>query len=125
MPMRLRSPLTSVSGSKMSAPSKRIVPAMRTSSIRSFRRLMQRSKVDLPQPEGPMKAVIFFSGIESEISFNAFFSLYHSDSRSTSRIGSSTRGWRAGSSAGPVVAGFAGGGDVMVEVGVMVGVMEV
>ncbi len=28
---------------------------------------MQRSSVDLPQPEGPMKAVICFSGIFSEM----------------------------------------------------------
>ena len=31
---------------------------MRTSSMRSFMRLKQRSSVDLPQPEGPMSAVM-------------------------------------------------------------------
>ena len=46
-------------------------PSMRTPSTRSFRRLKQRSSVDLPQPEGPMKAVIFFSAMCSEIAFRA------------------------------------------------------
>ena len=34
----------------------------------SFIRLMQRRKVDLPQPEGPMKAVTRFAGMSSETS---------------------------------------------------------
>jgi hypothetical protein len=33
------------------------LPSMRRSSIRSFMRLRQRSRVDLPQPEGPISAV--------------------------------------------------------------------
>ena len=36
-------------------------PSMRTLSMRSFMRLRQRSKVDLPQPDGPMNAVTSFS----------------------------------------------------------------
>ena len=81
----------------MLPPSKRMSPSIRTPSIRSFRRLMQRSSVDLPQPEGPMKAVICFSGIFSEISLSAFFSPYQSDRPSMCRMGSSIRGLRAGS----------------------------
>ena len=34
-----------------------MLPVVGTSSIRSFMRLRQRSKVDLPQPEGPIRAV--------------------------------------------------------------------
>lgn len=37
------------------------LPVIVTSSSRSFMRLMQRRYVDLPQPEGPIKAVISFS----------------------------------------------------------------
>ena len=33
---------------------------MRVPSTRSFMRLRQRSSVDLPQPDGPMKAVTSF-----------------------------------------------------------------
>ena len=33
------------------------IPRLRTEPIRSFMRLTQRSKVDLPQPDGPMSAV--------------------------------------------------------------------
>ena len=45
------------------SPRSRISPSMRTPSIRSLSRLKQRSRVDLPQPDGPMNAVIFFAGI--------------------------------------------------------------
>ncbi len=80
----------------MLPPSKMMSPSIRTPSIRSFRRLMQRSSVDLPQPEGPMKAVICFSGISIEISFSAFLSPYQSDRSWMRRIGF----WMPGSSAG-------------------------
>ena len=76
----------------MLPPSKRMSPSMRTPSIRSFSRLMQRSSVDLPQPEGPMKAVICFSGISIEISLSAFFSPYQSERSSMCRIGFSICG---------------------------------
>ena len=94
----------------MLPPSKRMSPSMRTLSIRSFSRLMQRSSVDLPQPEGPMKAVICFSGISIEISLSAFFSPYQSDSlldrggsgsrsagRAADRDGRRASGWAADS----------------------------
>ncbi len=42
--------------------------------IVSFMRLMQRRKVDLPQPEGPMKAITPFSGTSTDTSFSACFS---------------------------------------------------
>jgi hydrogenase/urease accessory protein HupE len=35
---------------------------------------MHLKKVDLPQPEGPIKAVTLLAGICIEISFKAFFS---------------------------------------------------
>jgi hypothetical protein len=38
-----------------------MVPVMRVLSMRSFMRFRQRRSVDLPQPEGPMKAVTIFS----------------------------------------------------------------
>ena len=41
----------------MSSPSSSILPVTRQIGIVSFMRLMQRRKVDLPQPEGPMRAV--------------------------------------------------------------------
>jgi hypothetical protein len=44
---------------------------MRQMSTRSFMRLKQRSRVDLPQPLGPMKAVTRFSGITRLMSFSA------------------------------------------------------
>ena len=47
---------------------------MRTEGIRSFSRLKQRNRVDLPQPDGPMKAVIRFSGIVIVMSLRALLS---------------------------------------------------
>ena len=35
-------------------------------------RLKVRSKVDLPQPDGPMKAVTFFSGMSMLMFFSAW-----------------------------------------------------
>ena len=46
----------------MSWPSISILPVTRAIGIVSFIRLMQRRKVDLPQPDGPMKAVTERSG---------------------------------------------------------------
>ncbi len=66
--MRFLSALMSTSWSKIEVFSKRMSPSMRTLSIRSFRRLMLRRSVDLPQPDGPMNAVILRSGILSEMS---------------------------------------------------------
>ena len=43
-------------------------PVIRQFSTRSFMRLSERSSVDLPQPDGPMNAVISFSLISRLIS---------------------------------------------------------
>ena len=57
------------------------VPVTVTESMRSFMRLKQRSSVDLPQPEGPMKAVTFFSGTSRSMSWRAWACPYHKISR--------------------------------------------
>src|SRR5262245_51946400 len=72
----------------MLEPSKRMSPSMRTPSMRSFSRLKHLSKVDLPHPEGPMKAVTMFFGMSSEISCRARDGPYHIDSCMTWMIGS-------------------------------------
>ena len=41
----------------MSSPSSSTAPSTRASGVTSCMRLSERSTVDLPQPEGPMKAV--------------------------------------------------------------------
>ena len=46
----------------------------RADGIVSFIRLMQRRKVDLPQPDGPMKAVTARSRISTETSYSACLS---------------------------------------------------
>jgi hypothetical protein len=51
-----------------------IVPVTRQPSIVSFMRLMQRRKVDLPQPEGPMKDMTERSGMSTDTFFRACFS---------------------------------------------------
>jgi hypothetical protein len=56
------------------SPSSEISPVTRAPSMVSFMRLMQRRNVDLPQPEGPMKADTDFSGISMETSNNACLS---------------------------------------------------
>ena len=71
IPMRFRSSITSTSGLWMSCPPTLMEPVMRTESMRSFIRLKQRRNVDLPQPEGPMKAVTRRSPMVSVMSFNA------------------------------------------------------
>ena len=47
----------------MSMPSSVILPLTRAIGMVSFIRLMQRRKVDLPQPDGPMNAVTWFAGM--------------------------------------------------------------
>ena len=58
MPTFLRNWVRSTSGPKMSWPSMLTSPSILTPSIRSFMRFRVRSSVDLPQPEGPIKAVM-------------------------------------------------------------------
>jgi len=47
-------------------------PVTRTPAIRSFIRLNTRRSVDLPQPDGPMMAVIFLGAIAKETSMMAW-----------------------------------------------------
>ena len=55
----------------MFLPPSRISPLVRTVSTRSFMRLKQRSKVDLPQPLGPMKAVTLLRSMFRLMPFRA------------------------------------------------------
>ncbi len=47
-------------------------PEMRQPSTRSFMRFRLFKNVDLPQPDGPMNAVISFSGMSILIFFSAW-----------------------------------------------------
>ena len=58
-------------------------PSVRTPSTKSHMRLNVRSSVDLPQPDGPMKAQQRFSGICRSIDLSAWKSVYQ---RSKSRM---------------------------------------
>ena len=99
MPMRRRSETASTFGPAIDSPSNRTSPSMRASAIRSFIRLKQRRRVLLPQPEGPMRAVIRCRGMSRSMSFRASDWPYQ-----TRR----PRAWRAGSSG--AAAGVAAGG---------------
>lgn len=52
---------TSTSGWQMSCTSRSIFPSTITPSIKSFNRFRVRRKVDLPQPDGPNRAVILLT----------------------------------------------------------------
>ena len=54
----------------MFSPSSRICPCARAPGMVSFMRFRQRRKVDLPQPDGPISAVIWRSTTFSEIDNN-------------------------------------------------------
>ena len=47
-------------------------PVILQSAMRSFMRLSVFKKVDLPQPEGPMKAVISFALMSMEMPLRAW-----------------------------------------------------
>ncbi len=51
-----------------------ILPVTRHPAMVSFMRLMQRRKVDLPQPDGPMKAITLRSGMSTLTFFSACLS---------------------------------------------------
>src|SRR5689334_24527391 len=57
MPIFARSMFTSTPGSRMLRPRYRIAPSARWPGYRSYMRFKVRSRVDLPQPDGPMNAV--------------------------------------------------------------------
>src|SRR5262245_4516697 len=89
MPIRLRRATGSVFGTEMSSPSKRISPSMWKLGIRSFMRLKQRNRVLLPQPEGPISAVICCRGISIVMFLRAIEVPYQADSPSVWSTGGS------------------------------------
>src|SRR5438874_12364736 len=70
----------------MSSPSRTIRPLWCAPSICSFMRLRLRKKVDLPQPDGPIKATTEHSGIVSETSYRACVSPYQNERLRTSNF---------------------------------------
>src|ERR1043166_7413183 len=62
-------------------------PSRRESSVRSFMRLRQRSSVLLPQPLGPMKAVVRCGAIRTLTSTSACFAPYQKFRSLISMIG--------------------------------------
>src|SRR5438270_10020388 len=60
------------------------VPSTRVSGSVSCMRFRQRTKVDLPQPEGPMMAVAWFGTMDMVISCSAWVWPNHALSLSTS-----------------------------------------
>jgi hypothetical protein len=58
----------------MSSPSSCSVPLTRQPSMVSFMRFRQRRNVDLPQPEGPIIAMIWFGAISRLTRCIAWFS---------------------------------------------------
>src|SRR4051812_15239245 len=85
MPIRRRSATGSVPGVVMSTPSNVITPSIRNDGTRSFIRLKHRRSVLLPQPEGPIRAVILFRGISIETSRSAIAWPYQTESPWTDR----------------------------------------
>src|SRR5688572_19308305 len=87
----------------------RMTPLIVTPSTRSFMRLRQRSKVDLPHPDGPMYAVIRCLGTDIETSLSACLSPYQRARCSISTMGVSSmavvaRGFRlAATCTGPAI----------------------
>ena len=59
----------------------------RVPSIRSFIRFRVRRNVDLPQPDGPIRAATEHSGITTATSYRARVEPYQNDSPRTSNFG--------------------------------------
>jgi hypothetical protein len=57
IPIARRTATTSARGPSTSSPSSRILPSVRASGISSCMRLMDRTTVDFPEPDGPIIAV--------------------------------------------------------------------
>jgi len=74
MPTRARSTTGSMERSLTSSPSSSIRPVTLQPEIVSFIRLIERRKVDLPQPDGPIRAVTEFSGTSRDTSNRACLS---------------------------------------------------
>ena len=78
-----------MSAPEISSPSNRTSPSIRAPVIRSFIRLKQRSSVLLPQPEGPIRAVILLRGMSIVMSLSARDGPYQTERpRVESTIGS-------------------------------------
>jgi hypothetical protein len=58
----------------MSSPSSSIRPSTRALGIVSFMRFRARRNVDLPQPDGPMKAVTYSLGMSIDTASTATLS---------------------------------------------------
>src|ERR1017187_1517972 len=105
MPIRRRRTTGSMSSPEINSPSNRTSPSARELAIRSFIRLKQRSIVLLPQPEGPIKAVILLRGISIVMLFNARLEPYQTErprvERTTGSVARAT---------GPGATGAASGG---------------
>jgi len=69
IPIRRRSSTGSTDGANTDAPSKAISPRWRVPGSSSWRRLIDRRKVDFPHPDGPMNAVTAF-GLASTLTSN-------------------------------------------------------
>ena len=74
MPMRARNAFRSIFGSMMLTPSIITSPVARWPGYRSYIRFSTRSRVDLPQPDGPIMPVTWRSGRSSLIPFSARWS---------------------------------------------------
>src|SRR5690348_10091898 len=70
----------------MSSLSRAIRPICLAPSICSFMRFRLRKNVDLPQPDGPIKATTEHSGMVSETSYSACVSPYQNDRFRTSNF---------------------------------------
>ena len=89
MPMRIRTSIGSVSGPTRLTLSGRSVmaPWYFVAGCRSCIRLKQRRNVLLPQPDGPISAVTWFSAIGMLMSFSAWLVPYQKLSFSAARLG--------------------------------------
>ncbi len=108
MPIRRRRATASTPGPLMSSPSNRRVPSIRAPGIRSFIRLKQRSSVLLPQPEGPISAVIWLRGISIAMSFSASDVPYQTDRSRAARTTGAAVATAAGDGEGAGVSGGTG-----------------
>src|SRR5579883_3338642 len=91
----------------MSCPSKRISPVTRVSGLRSIIRLNDRRSVLLPQPEGPIRAVILLRGMSSVMSLSAGVAPNQTERSRVERIGEDARDDARGEdgASGMVIAG--------------------
>src|SRR5688572_14911505 len=106
MPTRARSWTTSMPEELMSSPSSSIRPSKRALGMVSFIRLRVRRKVDLPQPDGPMKAVTCSRPISIDTSSTAFLSPYQTLTLRAVILSAGTAGACACGAAGMSAAGW-------------------